>query len=209
MSAAEPIRVTAPSGTFEAWRALAPGAAVPAGLEPPSQPGGPLVLPTAVATAFAVHGEAETVVTLRLSHGDLQLAAHGAVVGDLAAVVVQVRHGGVAAALDWAQVALLSSDQAPNELLVWLPGPPTGPHARPGLGEALMSVTVTVTRRAVDGRRLSRPMSSELARWAWGCPGRPARWSSVGGQVRPGKLRAAVRAALLGRGRASEGLEGR
>lgn len=203
MSAAEPIRVTAPSGTFEAWRALAPGDAVPADLEPPSQPAGPLLLPTAVATAFAVHGEAETVVTLRLSRGDLQLAAHGAVAGDLATVVVQVRHGGAAAALDWAQVALLSSDQAANELLAWLPGPPTGP----GPSEALMSVTVT--RRAVDGRRLARPTSHELARWAWGCAGRPGRWSSVGGLVRPGALRTAVRAALLGAGSSSEAVEGR
>jgi hypothetical protein len=211
VSAAEPVRVTAPSGTFEAWRAMVPGVAVPAGLEPPVQATGPLMLPTAVATAFAVYGEAETVVTLRVSRGELRLAAHGAVVGDLAAVVVQVRHAEVAATLDWAQVVLLPGDQVPKELLGWLPGlpisRPAGQHDRPGPSEALLSVIVT--RRAVDGRRLSHPTSSEIARWASDCAGLPSTWFCVGGQVRPGELRTALRATLLGRGPSSEGSEDR
>lgn len=191
MSGPDPVRVTVPTDTFETWRRVAPGLAVPTGREPIPRSPDQVLLPTAVATAFGVHAEAEIAVELGLSRGALEVTAHGGVAGDLAAVVVQVRHGTDAAQLDWVQVVLLAAVAVPGELLAWLPDPDSG---------ASMSgsrVRVAVTRLVEQGRRLQRPSAVELARWE----GRTDGWADAGGRVGPdgprSDLRSALRSALI------------
>ncbi len=194
MTGPEPIRLAVPGATFATWRRTAPGLAVPPGLEPLVPRPDRAALPTAVATAFGVHGEADVVASLRYSRGDLELGVHCAVAGDLAAAVVQMRHEVTARTVDWVQVVLLGAPQAPSEMVSWLPDPGSSTAG------ARLRVVITVE----TGHRPS-PAEVELARWE----GRFDGWFDNGRPADLDELRETLRSALVGQASPGSGGPGR